>query len=249
MRVPFPLIGGIQFLAALTWASVLVFTTGLLEPSPALLYACCLLLLATVALAGLAINHGRWALLLSFGVIGMEALAALLVAATPPWWIAISATALALVATAGPWMDPYVRQLSPPTPLPPESMALMLGLLAYPAILALTNTVDVWSWILAIASVVIAWAYGRALLAGLWSARLALIPLAVPVMLAGGWLRAGVVLGSSGALTYLAWTAGARSAVIPLDPRQVSTHPVFPEMTPTEVLDAAGYDERGRPRL
>ena len=49
----------------------------------------------------------------------------------------------------------------------------------------------------------------------------------------------------AGAITYLAWTKPARIAVQPLVERGRPV-PIPPELTPTEILDAAGLDDRGR---
>ncbi len=248
VNIPFTVIGGVQFTAALLWASLVAFGASYFDPTPSLFYASGLLLLAIVALLGLTVSHGRWAWGLTIGVFGLEAVAAVLVEPTAWWWAGLAVSAGAVFITVGPWIDPHVRQLPPPTPLPNQSLGLMIGLLFFPSILALTNEIDVWAAILALGAVVVAWAYGRAFVTGLWASRLLLLPLAVVVAVTGSWIRAVVAVGLAAAMTVLAWSAGARSAAIPLDPRRVQTSPVFPELAPPEVLDAAGYDERGRPR-
>ncbi len=190
VQIPLTVIGGTQLAAAFLWATLVVFGNGYLEPTPAFTYGCGLLLMATVALVGIALSHGRWAWRLTLGVIGMEAIAAVLVEPTAWWWVGLLISAAGLILTLGPWIDPHVRQLPPAAPLPKESMALMLGLLGLPSVLALTNEIDVWAGVLAAVGVITAWAYGRAFVVGLWAARTLLLPLALAVAFTGGWVRA-----------------------------------------------------------
>ena len=59
VNIPFTVIGGVQFTAALLWASLVAFGASYFDPTPSLFYASGLLLLAIVALLGLTVSHGR----------------------------------------------------------------------------------------------------------------------------------------------------------------------------------------------
>ena len=60
-------------------------------------------------------------------------------------------------------------------------------------------------------------------------------------------LPAVVGAGAGVAIAMLAWHPSVKTAFHP--PREIGTpHPIPPELAPTQVLDAADIDERGRPR-
>lgn len=237
-------------LAALGWALSLTFGDGPLSESAAALLAADLLLVATVVAVGVVWSRGRWtrrmaALLVVVGAaIGVPQKA-------DGWWIgAVAATGLAVLAVAGPWLGRWLRK-SPRSDGPPSrSVALLLGLLLLPGLVAATapGGVALAGWLLAGFAAPAAWLYARARTPALWAIRalLPLLGLAAAVTL--GW-AGGLVLGTGVVtLTALAWSREALAAAMPPVTAQAGVVPIPPELTPTEVLEAAGLDDRGRRR-
>jgi hypothetical protein len=98
-----------------------------------------------------------------------------------------------------------------------------------------------------VAGAVTAGLYAKAAPGALWAVRLVFPVATVAAAVATGmprglaWVAIGAGIGAFG------WTKEARVAVRPLV-EQGRAVPMLPEMVPPDILDAAGLDERGRPR-
>lgn len=247
-RAPF-LVAGSVAAAGLLWAVKLILTPGLLAPDAGVLAGLDLLLLSTVAAAGLVLARGRWSRRLAYGVLAAGGAAAL---GTPldAWWaLALVVSGAALVGLLGPWLNGWLRRLRAAAGPPVPAVLLALSLLALPGAVAVIGHGGLapGSWLLAAAGPVLAWSYVRAHTAGLWGSRL-LPVFALPAALSAPLLPAVLLLLAAAVPAGLAWTAQAGLAVSPLDPRSATVVPMPPELVPPEVLEAAGLDDRGRPR-
>lgn len=243
--------------AALFTASAAAWSTRLLldpEPfaaAPAALLAADLALLAAVAVTGMLVAKGRWAR----GLAVAESLAWLGVGAVMPldlWGVAaIVAAGASLAAAAGPWLTRGWLRHRPSADGPPVSaVAVMLGLLAVPAVVAVAgwNGLGPLDWALSGMAVVAGWGLGRGSVVALWTLRLGLAPLALAAGIDSG-LPGGPAPALAGlALAAASWRRDIGLAVSPIAAPPAARVPIPPELTPRDVLEAAGLDERGRPR-
>ncbi|MDP8959234.1 MAG: hypothetical protein M3N51_08560 [Actinomycetota bacterium] len=237
---PAPFLAAASILvASVLWAIKLSFSQGTVAPDAAALLGADLVVLTVVAATGLLLVHGRWAKRLAQLLLAAQALLAVFVSLDPWWWAALAATAGGMVAIGGPWLDGWVRRLPGAAGPPPLAVALALGLLALPALVALSSPggLGVVHWLLATAAVLVAWAYGRAMRPGIWTARF--LPLiALPAALASPLPGALLLLVATVVLAWLAWTEAARLAVTPLV--TVRSRPIIlpHELVPPEVRAA-----------
>lgn len=241
-------VAAVVLVGAAVWATRLVLAPDYFADSSGSLLGLSLLAAAAVASLGIVLSHGRWARRLAVVVIaGQAGLAATMDLGV--WgWTAVAATALSTVAIAGPWLDAYLRKLPPADAPPAAAVVLALGLVLSPAAVALSAPAGLtaWHWVAAGVLVGAAWSYSRALILGLWAARL-LVP-ATLLIAAAASPAAGLVflVAVAGSLGGLAWTGGAARAVTPLLPKPGRGVAVPPQLVPAELLAKAGYDESGR---
>lgn len=248
-RVAFPtaalLLGG-----GLLWAVRISFGPTFMTQGAATLLAADIVILTAIAVVAMLLAPGRWVRIFITSLAGGWAAVAIALPADPLWVAAVGCS-LAGVALAwlGPMDDWFVGGVKPDR-VPVRATVLSLGLLAVPGLVALTASggVTASGWFLAGLSLVGGWAYARAIPLSVWVLRIAL-----PV--SGGWSVMGLVVGDGLArgalvtgLVALAWTADARLAASPLVSRKVDTVPILPEMVPTDLMESAGYDRRGRPK-
>ncbi len=231
------------------WAGRLIFAPGLFAASSGALLGLDLLVVSIAAAGGMVVSRGRWARNLGWLVVAAE----LGLAATmdlDAWgWASLAATLVTVILLAGPWLTGFLRQLPSADAPPVVAIALALGLLMAPGVMAaaVPAGLEPIHWIAAGLAAICAWSYSRAHLLGLWAARI-LVP-ALLLASAAFAAPAGRGLLIVGGLTVLglAWSKPAWQAVRQLVPT-VPGVAVPPELVPNEVLAAAGYDERGRRR-
>jgi hypothetical protein len=236
-------------LAALAGAVLLNGGGTPYEPAPAALVSIGMTVLTVVACAGLLIARGRWARVVS------AALAAVwvgVVAASPLSPVSITvlvAAAFTVGATAGPWLGRWLRRLPPAQGPPPSVSALLIALLATPAVVGLASPSGLhavaWGW--SASSLLLAPALGRAAPGSLSGARFVHPAVgAAAAVLVGfpGGVAYGALVVASG---VLAWRRDVALAVSPISTDRTAPVPFPPELTPPEVLAAAGLDDRGRP--
>jgi hypothetical protein len=243
-------VAAILVLASLGWALVLVFGSGPLAASSATLLAADLLILGTVVAVGLALSRGRWTRRAALLLLGGQAVLGVFYE-VDTWWIgAVTATALGMGAATGPWLRGRLRKLPRADGPPPRSVILTLGLVAVPTLVAATSPegVPLAGWFLSGLALPGAFAYSQAWLSALWALRIGL-PLAGTVAVAPlAWPGALILgLGVVG-LSVLAWSPEALEATMAQKAMPSDLVPIPPELTPRDVLDTAGFDDRGRRR-
>jgi hypothetical protein len=237
------------FSSALLWAVLLTNQSSLAAGSGAMV-AVSLLMLTAVAIVGTLVVGGRWARRLSIGLAGSTLVLSPLVETHPALWVlGIALSGYALAEAAGTGLAAVVRRL--PSASGPPVQALMIPLLAlgWPALLALSQPsgVDGWDWLAATTMLLLGFWYSRALPAALWVGRIGML---VPALLSVAFVPTPLwllPLTGAAAITTLAWTKNARIAVQPLIQRGRQV-PIPAELAPSEILDAAGLDDRGRRR-
>jgi hypothetical protein len=237
-------------LASLAWALALAFGSGPFAGSSAALLAVDLLIVGTVVAVGIVLSRGRWTRRAALVLLGGQALLGVFLD-VDGWWIAaVVLTALAIGAVAGPWLGGWLRKLPRADGPPPRAVSLGLGLMGLPALVAATAPAGVTAggWVLGGFSLIAAWAYSQAWLPILWATRVGLPVLGIVAVAGLSWagilaLGLGVVM-----LTALAWSPDVLRAAMTATPTPVDLVPIPPELAPPEILEAAGLDDRGRPR-
>ncbi len=231
--------------SSLVWAGALL-TAGRVATDSVALIATTLVVLTAISVVGMLVGHARWALRLGLVLVIAHLSVAVLVDVTAWWWVGLTLSAVATAGLAGPGMKGVVRDLPAAAGPPPEAVVVPLLLLAAPAAIAVSRLDGVGWWDLMAAAVawVSALAYSKAWPAGLFGTRfVAPVSLLVSGMAS---LPAGLAtIALAVAVLRYAWTANARLAVKPLVEAGTRV-PIPPELTPSEILDQAGYDSRGR---
>lgn len=237
-------------IAAIAWVARLTFApTPWPEAAAALLASGVVLLNAVLAVAAL-LSPGRWVAISVTVLLAFELSVAVALDITPGWWIAVAAATL---ATAMLWRRRALEAMaavSRPDRVPASATTLALTLAGSPAVVGALGYAGVTTggWVLAAAGVILGWAYMRALVRALWAIRLGWPVLAAWAVI-GLELWAAAGLGVFAAVvTVLAWSKPALAAANPLAPQRVSPVPILPEMVPPDVLGAAGFDPKGRPK-
>ena len=205
------------------------------------------IILTSVTVVAALVGAARWSVGVGVALASALMLAAVLHPIDPAWVVMVGAAGLALVGLLGTRLSGAVR-LRPSAAGPPrKAVALVLGLLSIPLVVGLVQPggVDLADWLVAAAAVVLGVWYSRARPTALWAVRVLLPLLTVACVLVVPLPAAVGVIAAFGVMSWLAWSTDARVAVIPLSApgRRV---PIPPELTPGEILDAAGLDARGR---
>lgn len=230
---------------ALAWVVALA-----VDPTPfpqlpsALLIGVGMLVLATVSTTGLVVLGARWAHRLGWLVVALAAVLAVVRPIDAAWvagLVAIAAAAAGLVFVQG-----RVRKLPSATGPPIRAVLLPLVLAGAPVLLGLTAGGDSWAVLtIGFSALATAFLYSRVVWGGLVVARmawpllaLALVPSLDPVVIP-------ITVALAASVLILAWHPSAKAAFHP-QRTAGSTFPIPPELTPGDILDAAGLDERGR---
>ncbi|MDH3538780.1 MAG: hypothetical protein OEP52_02195 [Acidimicrobiia bacterium] len=235
-------------LAGVAWGLRLINAPAPFADGSAALLAVGLVLVSAVSSVGMVLARGVWARRVGAGLLATQ-VALALVMDLDAWGVfTLAATLLAIGLVAGPWLDHFLRRLPPSEPIPSAAMALGLGLVATPGLLAVSSPggIEMVHWTAALVALATAWAFTRALRIGLWSARvvvpLVLVAAAVASSLPG--LLVGLALAAI--CLALAWSSPVNRAVTPLLAPAAGVA-VPPELVPPDLLAKAGYDDRGRP--
>jgi hypothetical protein len=246
-RAPYA-VSAIFTVTAVGWSARLAVDPEPFGAAPGALLAVDLAVLAVVTVAGLLLARGRWARIAAIG----ESAAWLVLAAVMPLDHAglalLVAAGASLCATAGPWLTrDWLRRRPSADGPPPGAVAAMLGLLAVPGIAAAAAGTDLrpLDWALSGFAVAAAWGLGRGTAAALWALRLGLAPLAAATGLTAALPRGLAVIAVGIGVTAAGWRREVTLAIRPL--AAVRRVPIPPELAPPEILEAAGYDDRGHP--
>jgi len=221
-----------------------------LAPASGTVVALVLIVGGLTAAVGILLARSRWArsLLLS---LGLAHIGLIWWSGEPSLWRAVAVAGFIVEAAgAGPGARGWLRRRAGADGPPPIAVALLIGLLAFPAVVALSNPARLPG--LAIvgiaAAVVAAIVYSRSGVVALWALR-TLVPLGALLATAATprWWSA-LVAAMGVVLTVLTWAPTVRQAAAPLLPIRSTGYRIPPELAPPEILDAAGLDEQGRRR-
>ncbi len=228
-------------------AWLVLVSTADLEASAFLLLFLSSGILTLTAVAGLLLGQSLWAQRLSLGLVGIQLLPVFLLPPTAGWWTASAVAVMTAFALSGRTTTVRVGLL--PTAPPASAALLMLALVSMPLALALVSldtSPPALGWLIAGASLLLAWAFGKVSLVALWLSRTVLPIAVVGLSWYGPWPAAGLLVAVAVAIAWFAWQGETHIATVPLIPERHHPKPVFPELAPPEVLDSAGLDTRGR---
>ncbi len=219
-------------------------------PGPAVVVVAGMIGLTLVAASGTLLARGRWAAPADAAIaltwIGVSV-------ASPIDGLAVAAlvvSAAALAGATGPWLRGWLRRRPRADGPPPVAVVLLLALVATPPAVAFASPhrLPVAAVVLAAWSPLLALALARIAPGALAGSRVIHPALTIAAAVAVG-LPAGAVVAAPGALvTVLAWRRDLARAIAPAVPIRGEAFAIPPELAPPEVLEAAGLDERGRPK-
>lgn len=247
MRVP--LASASPLLAAVLWIAALLVDPGPLAPWPVLMVGLGLLTMATIAVVGMIVVGGRWALNIGLATVGAGLLIAAVRPVDPIWFVALAGSTITGVLVFQPVVTERIRKL--PSATGPPSRAVLVTLLLASTPLA----VGLAAWdrqatatiVVGLSAPVAALWYSRVILGGLLAVRVVWPLLALGLAVFNPPPVAVVSVATALVVLVLAWHHDVKVAFHP--PREKGkVFPIPPELAPKEVLDAADIDERGRPR-
>lgn len=235
-------------LAILIWLAAIMLDPGPYHSSSVLLTGLGWLLLSTVATVGLVLVGGRWALRTLIVVLGSTLLVGTVIPLSPWSMAGLGATALGLILLLSPRQHRLVRKLPSAGGPPARSVLVTLAALGLPLALGLIPA-DANSWVLAMAASgpLAAILYSRTIPGGLAAMRFGLIAASLALAAFMPLPHAIVAVLVSAAITATAWSSDVAVAFRPLIEKGTS-YAIPPELTPKEILDGAGIDERGQAR-
>ncbi|MGD2103324.1 MAG: hypothetical protein PVG83_13925 [Acidimicrobiia bacterium] len=235
--------------AAIVWTVALMVDSSPYDTAAATLIAAGLLTTSSVATVGMIVTGGRWARLLALGAVLATTVVAVLRPVDVLWMLGIGATAISLFALFSPGLTRTIRRLPSASGPPPRAIAGPLLALYAPVLLGLAGSeADEWALlVVGLSAPVAAFMYTRVLPGGLMAVRiiwpaaaLALAPLLGPLC---GSVTAALAVG----VAVASWHPLAKASYHP--PQEKGTAlPIPPELAPSDVLDAAEIDDRGRRR-
>jgi hypothetical protein len=250
VRPVIPVVTSVVVAASLVWSVRLALDPEPFAPDAAGVIAIASATLTLVAATGILVARSRWSRMLASGLVALWMGLAVTMDLDPLGVAALGLTGAAAAALAGPWLGGWLRRLPAADGPEPLVVAVVLGVLALPVVtaLALFDGIPAAAWVQIATAALVAWLLSRASLTGLWAARLGLPAVGAWVAVTGG-MPSGLVAGAAAVVAGAAtWAAPVRLAVDPLAPPPVERVPFPPELVAPEILEAAGYDDRGSPR-
>ncbi|MFZ0014976.1 MAG: hypothetical protein WAL25_12775, partial [Acidimicrobiia bacterium] len=233
----------------LAWIVALMIQPSPLEPVPALLTGLGLLGMSTVATVGMIVVHGRWAHRLGVLTMAFTMVLAVIRPIDFIWFIALALSTAAIVALLSPPVMGGIRRLPSASGPPPRAVTPPLLLLMAPVLLGLVgNGAQPWALlVVGLSAPSVALLYSRVVPGGLLGIRLIWPLLALGLTPWMGWLAGSVSAALAIAVAATSWHQSVRASYHP--PQEAgTTFAIPPELAPTEILDAAQIDERGRPK-
>jgi hypothetical protein len=197
-------------------------------PSSGAVVALGAVLFTVIEVVGLMLVRGRWVRNLGLGLgAGFAAVGAVL--EPDPWSLVAIATALGAAAVlAGRWLEGWLRGRPSATGPPPQSVLVLIGLLAVvPAVgLAAPAGLRTAHGVLGAAALFLAWAFSKAQVWSLWAIRLVLPVIGLFATVASPPGGAALLVVLVGGIVALSWLEPVRLSVQPLldnppGPRQV----------------------------
>ena len=242
-----PSVGAVvPLLVALAWTIALIVDPGTYGGWSVFLVCFGLLLCATVSVVGMVVVGGRWAYRMAWLSLAAGAALAVIRPVDVWWWIAMATTAASGVILVG--VASVIRRLPAATGPGERAVLVPLLMITVPLLIGMTGAGPRWAALtVGLSAPLFAFGYSRVIFGGLVGVRVVwpLLAVVVGFFFDMPWLFVPLVLG--GGVAALAWHPSVKAAFHP--PREVgSTFPIPPELAPTEVLDAARVDDRGRPQ-
>lgn len=242
-----PLLATTALLSPLVWTVALVVDSGPFHAAPTLLIGFGMLATATVATVGMVVAGGRWAHRLGLVSLALTVVVAIVRDIDAVWVAGVAVSALALVSLLSPELTRNIRRLPSASGPPPRAVAPALVLLVTPAVLGLVgNEATPWTLLtVGLTAPVVALLYSRVFPGGLMAVRVLWPAMTLTLAPWLGWTAGIVAAALAVAVGVVAWDSSVKASYHP--PREVgSTFPIPPELTPEEVRDAAGIDDKGR---
>lgn len=220
--------------------------SGVYSPLSVLLIGLGLITLTTIGTVGLVLVGGRWAYRLLVTMVGVTLIIAL---ARPIDGIGIAGlllSGLALIALLGPGSGRLVRKLPAASGPPTRAViATLLGLSA-PLVLGLIPAEpNGWVLLFALSTPMFSFLYSRTIPGGLVLMRFGVGLLALVTAPLMPWPHATASLALAAAIAIVSWSSDVAVAFRPLLEKG-TTYAIPPELTPAEILDGAGIDNRGK---
>lgn len=239
----------LPLVAALVWTAALVAQSDPLSEIGALLTGVGLLITATVAVVGMVVSGGRWSHRLAIVSLGMTLALAALRPIDALWIGGLTLSALAFFMLFMPPVTSRIRKLPAAAGPPQAATVIPLILLAVPFLIGVSLD-DGSSWaalVVGLTAPLTAFLFSRVIPGGLLAVRIIWPALALGLSPLLG-LPAGILTGALAlSIVMLAWRPDVKASFHP--PAETgTTYPIPPELTPKEILDEAGLDERGRRR-
>lgn len=229
------------------WTLELGISPTPLTGSDVILVAVALWAASVTAVTGMLVRQGLWARRLALAVTVAHAVVALVPAPDPGWGGAAALSAIAAVVIGGPWLNGHIRPRPAASGPPPRVVLVPLVLLAAAFGIGISGGGDPAGAAIAYSGLGVAYWFIRALPAALVLVRVLWPLLALALAPFTGLPAGGVAAVGGVAVALLAWHPSVRTSVRPLVERG-STVRIPPELAPSDVLDAARLDDRGRPR-
>lgn len=229
--------------------SLLIAVDGPWAPDSAALIGASAVTLAAIAVTGVLVASSRWGRWLAVGVAAVGPLLAVAVPVGIWWTVNLVASAIVLAAFAGTVTSGVTRKLPRADGPTPRVVAFILGLAAVPLFVASISPDGLGApeWMMAGSSAIAAFVYSKAADFSVLAVRLLYPIVAVAAGFLAGWPRGLVWVLLGVCVTVAAWHRDIRLAVHPLaEPGRAVR--MLPELVPPDVLEAAGLDDRGRPK-
>ena len=234
-------------------------TTGMvgfaLDPAPfsgpsALLIAFGLGWLTIVAVSGVLLGRGRWSRWMTLIVAGLWFSQATARPLSGPAAITIGTAVAAAAVSAGPWLGSWLRRRPAANAPPPAAVVLLLLLASTPALIgfsAVGGSPGTTGWALSAWSWALAFGLARASPMTLWTGRLGHVPVSVAGGLVLGLPAVAAVLTKAAIETLLLWRRELHRAVTVPVGEGTTLAPIPPELVDPAMMEAAGFDDSGRP--
>jgi hypothetical protein len=245
-RIPPFFIAVCTVASAATWGVHLAIDPDPFRGDAAAVLSVSLIGHAVIGTVGLLIARSRWArrhmIVLALVMIGLG----IAISFDPGMLAAVILAGGSLAGLLGPWLGSWLRRLPSITGPSPIGVTAVLSALAVPGATAMARSTGLGpaDWVIVGWALISAWELSRARPAGLWALRLGLPATGVAAMVAGDMPMGILILAATAVPAVLAWRHEIGLATMPL----VRPVPIPPELAPPDLLDSAGYDNRGVPR-
>lgn len=203
-------------------------------------------MIATVAVAGIMLEHSRLAHKLAWASIGLVAVLALSRPVGIPWISGVALMGVAALALTSRTLEGWIRSEPPVAPIPKAAVGLAILLLWTPIVTVLVGVRTEASplpWLSLACWLILFWYIRR--LAG----AVLVVRFVIPLLMLGGWWLPDparpVWIAMLALSTELAWTAATRLAIRPLVERGTRVM-IPPELLSTELRQALQVDPKDR---